>query len=37
MDRSVDDVIAVTGHWTKYGALYHVPYRSLLTRESQTS
>jgi glycine/D-amino acid oxidase-like deaminating enzyme len=25
-----DDTIATTGHWTKYGALYHIPYRSLL-------
>ena len=24
------DAIASTGHWTKYGAVYHVPYRSLL-------
>jgi hypothetical protein len=24
------DTIATTGHWTKYGALYHIPYRSLL-------
>lgn len=33
MDRPCADVIAVTGHWTKYESLYHVPYRSLLTRE----
>ncbi len=25
-----DDTIASTGHWTKYGAVYHIPYRSLL-------
>jgi hypothetical protein len=25
-----DDTIATTGHWTKYGAVYHIPYRSLL-------
>lgn len=24
------DTIAVTGNWTKYGALYHIPYRALL-------
>jgi hypothetical protein len=27
-----DDTIATTGHWTKYSALYHIPYRSLLPR-----
>ena len=35
MDRPHDDDIAVTGHWTKYGALYHIPYGSLLAREYQ--
>lgn len=30
----LDDVIATTGHWTKYGALYHIPYRSLLPKRS---
>lgn len=30
--RVFDDVIATTGHWTKYGAVYHIPYRSLLPR-----
>lgn len=30
MDRPIDDAIAITGHWTKYGALYWIPYRSLL-------
>ncbi|MBI5949917.1 MAG: FAD-dependent oxidoreductase [Chloroflexi bacterium] len=25
-----DDTIAVTGNWTKYGAVYNIPYRSLL-------
>lgn len=29
-----DDVIATTGHWTKYGALYNIPYRSLLPKRS---
>lgn len=33
VDRPFDDTIAVTGNWTKYGVLYHIPYRSLLTRE----
>jgi len=32
MDRVFEDTIATTGHWTKYGALYHIPYRSLLPR-----
>jgi hypothetical protein len=31
--RPMDDAIAITGHWTKYGALYWIPYRSLLTNE----
>jgi hypothetical protein len=29
-----DDTIASTGHWTKYGAVYHIPYRSLLPRRT---
>lgn len=29
-----DDTIATTGHWTKYGAVYHIPYRSLLPKRS---
>ena len=33
MDRPIDDAIALTGHWTKYGALYWIPYRSLLPQE----
>jgi hypothetical protein len=32
MDRVFPDTIATTGHWTKYGALYHIPYGSLLPR-----
>ena len=32
IDRVFDDTIATTGHWTKYSALYHIPYRSLLPR-----
>jgi glycine/D-amino acid oxidase-like deaminating enzyme len=33
MDRPLDDAIGITGHWTRYGARYWIPYRSLLTRE----
>lgn len=32
MGRVFEDAIATTGHWTKYGAVYHIPYRSLLPR-----
>ena len=32
IDRVFDDTIATTGHWTKYSALYHIPYGSLLPR-----
>jgi hypothetical protein len=28
------DGIALTGHWTKYGALYSIPYGCLLAREA---
>jgi hypothetical protein len=31
VDHVFDDTIASTGHWTKYGAVYHIPYRSLLS------
>jgi hypothetical protein len=30
MDRRRPDAIALTGHWTRYGALYWIPYGSLL-------
>jgi FAD dependent oxidoreductase len=30
LDRGFDDTIARTGHWTKYGCAYNIPYRSLL-------
>jgi hypothetical protein len=30
--RIFEDTIATTGHWTKYGAVYHIPYRSLLPK-----
>lgn len=33
MDKERQDTIAITGHWTKYGALYHIPYGSLLPKE----
>ena len=32
LDRPFGDVIARTGHWTKYGCAYNIPYRSLLPR-----
>jgi glycine/D-amino acid oxidase-like deaminating enzyme len=30
MNKPMADVIAITGHWTKYGALYWIPFRSLI-------
>jgi len=33
LQRSFPDGVAVTGHWTKYGAWYQIPYRSLLAAE----
>ena len=33
MDKPLPDTIAITGHWTKYRALYWIPYRSLLAKE----
>ena len=30
LDRPFDDVIAITGHWTRYACVYNIPYRSLL-------
>jgi hypothetical protein len=30
VDRVFPDTIASTGHWTKYEAVYHIPYRCLL-------
>lgn len=32
LDRNFDDVVARTGHWTKYDCVYNIPYRSLLPR-----
>jgi hypothetical protein len=33
MNRDFDDAIAITGHWTKYGVTYAIPFRSLRTNE----
>jgi hypothetical protein len=33
MNRDFDDAIAITGHWTKYGVTYAIPFRSLRTDE----
>jgi hypothetical protein len=33
MDARTDDGVALTGHWTKYGATYQIPYGALLPRE----
>lgn len=33
VDARFDDGVALTGHWTKYGATYQIPYGSLLPRE----
>lgn len=30
IDTPMEDAVAVTGHWTKYGAVYAIPFRSLL-------
>lgn len=32
LNRDFPDVIARTGHWTKYDCVYNIPYRSLLPR-----
>ncbi|HEY5640899.1 MAG TPA: FAD-dependent oxidoreductase [Dehalococcoidia bacterium] len=32
LDRTFDDTVARTGHWTKYDCVYNIPYGSLLTR-----
>lgn len=31
--RPLEDAIAISGHWTKYGAVYAIPYGSLQARE----
>jgi hypothetical protein len=33
MDTPFADAVAITGHWTKYGAWYQIPYRCLLAAE----
>ena len=33
MNRDFDDAIAITGHWTKYDAVYAIPYGCLRARE----
>lgn len=33
MDAAQRDSVAATGHWTKYGATYDIPYGALLPRE----
>ena len=33
MDTPFADAVALTGHWTKYGAWYQIPYRCLLAAE----
>jgi len=33
VDQPQRDAVALTGHWTKYGALYWIPYGALLPRE----
>jgi hypothetical protein len=33
MDAVLHDAVAVTGHWTLYGAVYHIPYDCLLPAE----
>jgi hypothetical protein len=32
LNRTFDDAVARTGHWTKYDCVYNIPYRSLLPR-----
>lgn len=33
LDKPFADAIGITGHWTRYGVRYWIPYRSLLVRE----
>ncbi len=35
MNRPMEETICVTGHWTKYDAVYAIPYGSLLPRETE--
>lgn len=34
LNQPFDDVVAVTGHWTKYDCTYQIPYRSLLPQRA---
>jgi len=34
LNQPFDDVIAETGHWTKYDCTYQIPYRSLLPQRT---
>jgi hypothetical protein len=36
MDAPFDDAIAITGHWTKAGVTYSIPFRCLLPRELES-
>jgi hypothetical protein len=33
LNSPFDDVVARTGHWTKYDCVYNIPYRSLLPKK----
>lgn len=35
MDIRRDDAVAITGHWTKYGSTYHIPWDSLLAKDTE--
>ena len=35
VDCALEDAVAATGHWTKYGATYDIPLAALLPREVQ--
>lgn len=35
MDLRREDAIAITGHWTKYGSTYHIPWGSLLPKTTE--
>ncbi len=34
LNRRFEDVVAVTGHWTKYDCAYNIPYGSLLPQKT---
>lgn len=33
MSQSFEDAVAITGHWTRYGVVYAIPYRCLQAEE----